>query len=255
MLNDTLVISHGLNHQEIKEVNYNTSKFLDPNPGTDPDYIISADYKFITNIIKQKFDNIILAASPVALVLSSIIIGNLEIPVDGELNKNLYNNIRLLLNNNKILYSKSSFVIENDDEDHIDNDQLYIDKMYSLGFIFNGTFLFSIYRKPYLKFIKVNLPTKENCFDYLGEIIKIRSLLDKNLQVKMIYLKYYSYVYNKEVIQKTIINDDFDFDSLLPYKNLDEDDPDFIDEDEKYHPNDILKLKYIMFDETSVTLI
>jgi hypothetical protein len=51
-MNNVLVISHGKNHRIIDEVNYKTSKFLDPDPESNPDYIISAYNKFITRTIK-----------------------------------------------------------------------------------------------------------------------------------------------------------------------------------------------------------
>lgn len=252
-MNNVLVISHGRNHLIINEVNYKTSKFLDTDPESDPDYIISASNKFISRTIKQKFDYIILAASPTALVLSSVIIDDkTNLPMDGKLNNQLFTNIRLLLNNNGILYSASDF---NYNED-LTNNQLFIDKLFILGFVFEKYFEFSVYQgRPYIKLIKTELPTKSECFDYLREIIKIRLLLNEDHHVQFIYLKYYTHIYDAEITQKTIIDDDFDFENLLPYKNLDDYDPDYISEDEKHTPDDIIKLKYIMFDGTSVTLI
>ena len=250
-MNNVLVISHGRSHRIINEVNYKTSKFLDPNPESDSDYNISASNKFITLIIKQKFDSIILAASPAGLVLSSIMIVEGSPPVDGELNNQLFTNIRLLLNDNGILYSSSYF--EYDDAD-LSNNQLYIDKLFKLGFIFEQYFEFSIYKnRPYIKLIKTEFPTKIECFDYLNKIIKLRLLLEKSEHIQFVYLKYFSYVYDNEITQKTIVDDDFDFENLLPYKNLD--DYDHINEDETYTPNDIINLKFVMFDGTSVTLI
>src|SRR5436190_13698659 len=137
-MDNVLVISHGRSHHIIDEVNYKTSKFLDSNPESNPDYIISASNKFINRTIKQKFDSIILAASPVALVLSSIIVKD-SIPLDGKLNDQLFTNTRLLLNNDGILYSASEF---NFDENEVNN-QLYIDKIFKLGFIFERYFKFS----------------------------------------------------------------------------------------------------------------
>ena len=241
----------GKNDRIINEINYKTSKFLDPDPESNPDYIIRAQSKVITKTIKQKFDNIILAASPTALVLSSII-ENTIIPVDGKLNDQLFSNIRLLLNNNGSLYSTSQFYYTEDET----NDQLYIDKMFKLGFIFERFFKFEIYgNNLFIKLIKTELPTKNECFDYLSKVFEARLLLDKDSHIQFIYLKYYSNVYDTEITQKTIVDDDFNIEDLLPYKNLDDYDPDYVSDDEKHTSNDIIKLKYIMFDGTSVTLI
>jgi hypothetical protein len=136
------------------------------------------------------------------------------------------------------------------------NNQLFIDKIFKLGFIFEQYFKFNIYEnRPYIELIKIELPTKSESFDYLREVIKIRLLLEETEHVQFIYLKYYTHIYDAEITQKTIVDEDFDIEDLLPYKNLDDYDPDYINEDEKHTPDDIIKLKYIMFDGTSVTLI
>ena len=233
-MNNVLVISHGRNHRIIDKVNYKTSKFLDPDTESNPDYIISASNKFITRTIKQKFDYIILAASPAGLILSSIIVEDNINPIDGKLNYQLFTNIRLLLNDKGVLYSASYFYY-----DDIINNQIYIDKLFNFGFIFERLFIFNIYKnRSYIKLIKTELPTKSNCFDYLIEVIKIRSLLQKVEHIQFIYLKYYSYIYDTEITQKTIVDEIFDNEDLLPYKNLDYDDPDYISENEKHTPYD-----------------
>lgn len=253
-MNNVLVISHGKSHRIIDEINYKTSKFLDTNPESNPDYIISASNKFITRTIKQKFDSIILAAPPSALVLSSIIADDkTNLPVDGKLNNQLLINIRSLLNNNGVLYSASEFTHAYDED--LVNNQLYIDKIFESGFIFERYFEFSIYGRPYIKLVKTELPTKIECFNYLDKVIKLRLLLEENENVQFIYLKYYSHIYDADITQKTIVDDGFDFENLLPYKNLDDYDPDYISDDERHTPDDIIKLKYVMFNGTSVILI
>lgn len=159
-----------------------------------------------------------------------------------------------MLKDDGSLYCFTQFII-NDDEIIKPNYQLYIDKIYSFGFVFRKFITFSIYESYYLKFTKTVLPTKTECFNYLKEIIETRALLHENFHVKLINLKCYSAIYDMNITYNTIVDNNFDIKNLLPYKNYDEDDQNYIDEDEKYTPEDIIKLKYIMADQTTVTLI
>lgn len=237
-MDNVLVISHGKNDRIIEEINYQTSKFLDPDPAVDPDYIFDAQYKYITNRIKQKFDHIIMAASPIALQLSKIILNENKSVIDGELDKQLSNNIRALLNENGHLYAQSPFRF-NDDP----NNQLYIDKLYKFGFICESITKFSIYKdNQYLKLKKVALPTKTERFNYLTEQLN---------EVSLIKIKYYSHVFDMEVSMKF---DSPNFNNILPYKNLDEDDENFVSDDARYSAEDLIKLFYQLDDDTKVTL-
>lgn len=241
-MNNVLVLSHGRNHRIIKEINYQTSKFLDPDPNSGSDYRISADYKYIGNIIKDKFDYIILAATPLSLQLSNIILDNDEANIDGELNEQLYNNIRFLLNDNGFILNQSPFVF---DDSYKSNNQLYIDKMYKLGFVYHSLFEISIHRgADYVKLQKRSVPTKIERFNYLSNRLN---------DIYNVKIRYYSYVYDDEVSKH--IKEPENIDEILPYKNLDEEDKDFVAEDEKYKPEDLLKLSYILNDDTKVILI
>lgn len=243
-----VVLCHGRKHRKIAEVNYNKSAFIDANHDSEPDYVRDLGYPLNT---KVTYNNVIDASCPLALQLHKMTIDeSIGIPINGKLNNIFINNVLRLLSYGGFLYSKSVFFsAQNNNE--TSNDNLYIDKLYSYGlnYIGNKTLKFDKDLLTFLVFKKGKIPTRNELYIYLLDVIKTRL---HTLHYIDIY--YYSDVFSTELKSRVIIDDNFTIDKLLPYKNLDSDDEDFVASDEQIGINELIHLSYTMLDTTKVVL-
>ena len=89
--------------------------------------------------------------------------------------------------------------------------------------------------------------------NYLNKIVNYRATIP-NKFVKYIDYSYFSYNYYKIITNRIKLDPSKYFEFELPYKDISENDPDFINENEKYSYNDVIHLKYYIADDTKVKL-
>jgi hypothetical protein len=242
-LENNLVISHGRNHRHIKEIEYDTSVFVDPNPEA------NADYNYIKNAPnpKRKFDNIILAHTPSSLIISSIVIDSCENIIDGELNPKIFNECKKRLSKNGHIYTKPEFELSNGDY----NRTLFNTKMRIMGFAYINDECLTFDKSIQLfgKYKMVSIPTYEQHFDNLIEMIRLGN-------VRCVNIKYYSDTFGKKVVKRLNVTNLFNksklelYEILLPendgYGNVGPGDCLFV------YPSDFTKLSCTMIDDSVI---
>lgn len=252
-MNDTIVLCHGRNHRNIKELNYKRTTFTDANPEVDADYILDITDTNFTHIGK-KFNNVINAFCPISLNINNIITDDSGLPIDGDINDTFMMNIKSLLVTDGHFYSKSFFTT-NTHDNSTENNQLMIDKLYVYGFMFveivNFTFDETVIE--FIKFCCGVMPNKRQSVNYLTEMIKyMNNLNDK--YIEYVYYSYFSYTYDENITQLVKVNIMDVFELRLPYKNIEEDHEMFVNENEVYAIDDIIHLEYRISDGTRVKL-
>jgi len=237
MNNRTLVISHGHAHRKISEINYDNTVFQDPDPEAD------ADYEYLGQV-PGKFDSVICASTPTAIVLSNVIFNDDHDNIDGTLDHRWLSIVKSKMKTSGRLWIQSQFITD----EGILNKQLLIDKMYVLGFVYIGSDSLTFESKnknSKLKFLIFKLTdvqlTKDILYQYLLNIIQLRSELDIGFNVKYAFATYFD---DNVGIMITKRSTPKHIDNIL--NNIDE---------ELIQPSKLISLKYIMNDDTEVKLV
>lgn len=93
-------------------------------------------------------------------------------------------------------------------------------------------------------------PTEQESLEYLESLFNSNN----HSNIEFIYDDYYNNDFDEVITTRIIVDDDFIFKNILPYKNLDEDDPKFIGDDEQYSINYLTKLLFRRNDGIKVKL-
>lgn len=240
-LDNVIVFCHGHEHRKTQEVNYDDSTLMDANPDSSPDIIFDLESSDnLYNKVEHQFNYIISANCAVMLELSNIVVSPYDypMPIDGDINIKYIRQVRAVanVNGNSYFLTKSPFA---------KGKQLYIDKLYVLGFNYVGQQILTFDKTKinFMKFQIINIPTKIMKFTYL------KDRLSSKPQVKRIICKYFSKSFSTVFTLRVNVTKDFKIDDLFITEEDSEEDTEIT-----YWVQDITFLSYYTANGSQVIL-